>query len=200
MNIVGFNVVPYNGLIDKNEFSKYTTGVRTLDTFLFEEIEKIEEDNKSLLSVAYINDEIVGMFALSTAQTTNNETSKQSTRTFRKANMRYSNLPMISIDHFSVNKKYQYVDEPNNEQYHVGSALLNVIYETVVMLRVQYNVAIAGVSVDALPNAADWYEKQKFVYVNDEEENTPVKDAFKMIIGYEMIEKAYYILHDHKTD
>ncbi|MCK8605121.1 hypothetical protein LNP18_03280 [Leuconostoc citreum] len=197
MKRLGFDVVPYNGMIDKKDFNKYTTGVQTLDAFLIEEINEIEKDNKSLLSVAYINDEIVGMFALSTAQTTNNETSNQSTQAFREANTRYSNLPMISIDHFSVNKKYQHVDgAPEDENYHVGSALLNVIYEIVVMLRVNYNVAIAGVSVDALSSAADWYEKQKFVYINDKEENTPVKDSFKMIIGYDMIYKAYCLSHN----
>ncbi|WP_334098199.1 hypothetical protein [Leuconostoc lactis] len=194
MKRLGFEIVPYNGMIDKQEFSKYTTGVDILDTFIFKNIDEIENDNKSLLSVAYINNEIVGMFALSTAQTTNNETSNQSRRTFREANTRYSNLPMISIDHFSVNKKYQHVDgAPEEEQYHVGSALLNVIYEIVVMLRVNYNIAVAGVSVDALASASDWYEKQEFVYINDHEENTPVKDTFKMIIGYEMIDKAYYL-------
>lgn len=194
MKRLGFEIVPYDGMIDKKEFYNYTTGVQILDTFIFNNIDEIENDNKSLLSVAYINDEIVGMFALSTAQTTNNETSNQSTLAFREANTRYSNLPMISIDHFSVNKKYQHVDgAPEEGQYHVGSALLNVIYEIVVMLRVNYNIAVAGVSVDALASAADWYEKQEFVYINDEEENTPVKDTFKMIIGYDMIDKAYYL-------
>ena len=193
MKIFDFDVYPHNGLINISDFNNYTTGIHTLDTFLFEELDVMETHNKTALSVAYVGDTVVGMFALSTAQTISNKSSEQANHTFGDVNKQYDSIPLISIDHFSVSKNLQYDgSKRKDEQFNVGKSLLRVIYELVVKMRTKYNVAIAGISVDALPHAADWYEKQHFVYLNDFEENSPNKEYYKMIIGYPMIEKAYF--------
>ncbi|MCT4420068.1 hypothetical protein EFT49_07650 [Leuconostoc falkenbergense] len=192
MKIMDFEIIPHDSVLNPTDFNSYQTGIPSLDTFLFEELDKMEQSNRTSMSVAYIGKEIVGMFALSAAQITTRQTSDVFNSAFGNGNQEYNSLPLISLDHFSVNKKFQYdPGKEKNQQFSVGKNLLYAVFETIVVMRSIYNIAVAGMVVEAIESATDWYEKQHFEYLDNYQANMP-KETSTMIIGYDMIEQAYY--------
>lgn len=192
MKIMDFEIVPHDSLLNPTDFNNYSTGIRILDTFLFDRLSDMENSNRTSMSVAYIENEIVGMYALSTAQISTRQTSSVFDNAFGSGNQEYNSLPLISLDHFSVNKKYQYDENKDkSEQFSVGKNLLYAVFETVVVMRHVHNVGIAGIIVEALESATEWYEKQHFEYLDKHEANMP-KETSIMIIGFDMIERVYY--------
>ncbi|QHM55734.1 hypothetical protein [Leuconostoc mesenteroides] len=183
-----FDIVSYNGLIDKKDLFNYSTGCKGLDDFILKEVDGLEKANNTALSIAYYNDTIVGMYALSVTQTmvSNDHTEKA----FGKECDR---KPLLSLDHFSVNKLLQYDPCKNkDEQLNIGKNLLFKIFELVVKMRNVYNIAVAGIFVSALPEAVDWYCKQGFDFISDIERDAVNQEHYLMIIGYSFIEKAYF--------
>lgn len=202
MRILDFEIVSHNGLVDDSDFDNYSTGIPKLDTFLFAELDKMEKGNRTAMSVVYLEDEIVGLFSLSAAQVTTRQTSNVFDHNFGDANQYFTSLPLISLDHISVNKKYQYDPAKNkDEQFGVGKSLLYIIFEIIVSMKSIYNIAVAGLIVHALTSAEaeSWYEDRGFEYLDEFEEKTP-KDTSKMIIGYKMIEKAYFEANNKRAN
>ncbi|QSB51240.1 hypothetical protein I6J31_08305 [Leuconostoc falkenbergense] len=187
-----FEIVPHDAILNPTDFNNYQTGIPLLDTFLFDELDQMEQSNRTSMSVAYVESEIVGMFALSMAQITTRQTSKVFNTAFGHGNQEYNSLPLISLDHFSVNKKLQYDPvKKREEQFSVGKNLLYAVFKTIVEMKNIYNIAEAGMVVEAIESATEWYEKQHFEYVDEYQANMP-KETSIMIIGYDVIEQAYY--------
>lgn len=194
-----FEILSYSRLIDEDKFREYTTGIHTMDTFLFEELKEIENENLTGMSVAYFKNKIIGMFALSAAQTRAVKVD-QSADMFGKINEKYDSIPLISIDHFSVNKKYQFdgAKEPE-DQFRMGTLLMQVLFGKVVELRRVHNVGIAGITVEALDSAADWYIKQGFSFLDEHEENA-IKHKYKMVCGYKFIEDTFVEFSNYQKE
>ncbi|WP_205435189.1 hypothetical protein [Leuconostoc falkenbergense] len=192
MKVMDFEIVPHDAILNPTDFNNYQTGIPLLDTFLFDELDQMEQSNRTSMSVAYVESEIVGMFALSMAQITTRQTSKVFNTAFGHGNQEYNSLPLISLDHFSVNKKLQYDPvKKREEQFSVGKNLLYAVFKTIVEMKNIYNIAEAGMVVEAIESATEWYEKQHFEYVDEYQANMP-KETSIMIIGYDVIEQAYY--------
>lgn len=192
MKVMDFEIVPHDAILNPTDFNNYQTGIPLLDTFLFDELDQMEQSNRTSMSVAYVESEIVGMFALSMAQITTRQTSKVFNTAFGHGNQEYNSLPLISLDHFSVNKKLQYDPvKKREEQFSVGKNLLYAVFKTIVEMKNIYNIAVAGMVVEAIESATEWYEKQHFEYVDEYQANMP-KETSIMIIGYDVIEQAYY--------
>ena len=84
----------------------------------------------------FLGNTIVGMYALSSASTQAISKDKQRELAFGDAG-NYNSLPLLSIDHLSVNEPYQYestVDHPG-----LGTAILRHIFRIVVDLRMDYS-------------------------------------------------------------
>ncbi|CAH1855159.1 hypothetical protein [Convivina intestini] len=187
-----FEVVPADSLIDSSQLESYTCGVPGLDDFIKIYSREMEEYNKTALSAVLIGKTVVGMFALSTTSTVTYQEDKHGNEAFGVASSLYNQLPLLSIDHLSVNKLYQY--DGSDDSPHIGTAILQFIFGIVVDLRVKYNVAIAGVTVDSLPDPVDFYIKNGFDFLNNFEENS-YKESYTLVIGYEELEKSSSFIH-----
>lgn len=193
-----FEIISYNRMIDEQKFREYTTGIHSMDTFLFEDLKEIEHENLTGMSVAYFGENILGMFALSATQTRAIKID-QSDDKFGKINNNFDNIPLISIDHFSVNKVFQHDDKKSpEEQLRIGTLLMRMLFGKIVEIRTVYNIGIAGITVEALASAADWYEKQGFSYLDDYEENS-VKNVYTMVCGYNFIEETFVKFSNYKN-
>lgn len=194
-----FEIVSYNRMIDEGKFRQYTTGIHSMDTFLFDDLKEIEHENLTGMSVAYFGENILGMFALSATQTQSIKVDQSSDK-FGKINKEYDSIPLISIDHFSVNKKFQYDGLKSfDEQLRIGTLLMHVVFQKIVDIRTVYNIGIAGITVEALDSAADWYEKQGFSYLNDYERKS-IKSCYTMVCGYQFIEETFLKVANYNSD
>ncbi|BAX71516.1 hypothetical protein [Leuconostoc mesenteroides] len=188
-----FEIVPYNDMLNKSDLDGYETGFPGLDNFVSEEINDFEKANRSALSVAYYNGIVVGMYALSVTQTviSNNHTEKVLGKKMDRS-------PLISLDHFSVNKKFQYdPKKEKSEQLSVGKNLLYEVFKLMASIRRVQNVAISGMFACAIPDAVDWYCDRGFDFISDDERDAINKDCYQMIIGYPFMEKSYLEAKDN---
>lgn len=184
-----FKIASFNGLLDSSDISDYKTGNSGLDKFVHEESKGFEKANRTALSVAYYKTTVVGIYALSLTRAIFDSQNKHMVKAFGE--YEYDVSPLISLDHFSVKKELQYnPKKPKEDQLDIGKNLLLSVYGTIVKIRNEHNVAIAGIVVEALADAADWYYDRGFDFANDNEEKA-VKEKYLMIIGYAMIEEAY---------
>ncbi|MCS8594611.1 hypothetical protein EFE27_01210 [Leuconostoc citreum] len=185
-----FEIASFNGLLDMSDLADYKTGKAGLDKFIHEEAKNFELANRTALSIAYYKTTVVGVYALSLTHAFVDNRNEHKKKAFGID--QYDRIPLISLDHFSVKKELQYdPSKKKSEQLDIGKNLLLSVYKSIVDIRNKYNVAIAGVVVEALDDAVDWYYKRGFDYADDNEENQVNKESYSMIIGYAMIEEAY---------
>lgn len=188
MGELNFDVYPVSSLIEVKSVNQYTCAVDKLDYFVKEGYKELEKLHLTTLSSVFLESELVGMYALSTSDSTDSFSDINRYRIFGRASMHRS-VPVVKIDHLSVNKPYQH--DNITEHSRIGSSILKHIFRILLNIGTEYGVAFAGVVVDSIPDAIDFYLKNGFRYVNLQEENALDQDTYKLAISYDDMLKAY---------
>ncbi|MBS9336089.1 hypothetical protein [Fructobacillus papyrifericola] len=188
MEQLGFKVCSVSGLIDTKQLDNYSCGVAGLDEFIKYDYQDLERKHITSLNAVYLDDVLVGMFALSTSSSSASFADANREKIFGDASGMKS-LPMINIDHLSVNKPFQFGN--GLDGLHLGTAILKYIFKMLLDVGAQYGIAFAGVMVESLPDPVDFYISNGFYFIDKHEEDAPNKKTYTLAISYDDMFKVY---------
>ncbi|MDD9139132.1 hypothetical protein H7198_05895 [Fructobacillus sp. CRL 2054] len=95
---------------------------------------------------------------------------------------------MVSIDHLSVNKPFQFGNSSVN--LHLGTTILKYIFKLLIDVGVEKGIAFAGVLVESLPDPVDFYLNNGFYFIDKYEENALSKETYTLAISYDDMVKV----------
>ncbi|GAO99297.1 GNAT family N-acetyltransferase [Fructobacillus ficulneus] len=178
------NFCPALDFLKSGKLDGYTCGNKNLDEFIHSGYYDAAKRHLTTLNVVLLGDIPVGMYALSASSNSAIGADENRQKVFKEASLQ-PKLPLFSIDHLSVQKQFQYGQK--TEDWHIGTVILEHIFELLVKMGDEYGIAFAGIQVESVDDAIEFYTKNGFYFIDKNEEMNPTKKTSILAISYDDI-------------
>ncbi|WP_406531385.1 GNAT family N-acetyltransferase [Lacticaseibacillus paracasei] len=168
-----------------NSYADFRCSVEMIDDFLLRQAECSDKQYKTQTTTFWIHEKLVGYYTSHASVLTLKapDVAKLKASGIELTDNVMSNditVPTVSLAYFAVDKDYQ--------QKGIGTALLHYFLTETAFLYLNDGLGFVGVTLSALPNAVEFYQKFGFeIFGNVDYDEGPVLREYSMFINVPVI-------------